>query len=163
MGLKWGESRAKRRDASADVPDAAASRAPGVRLMTHEISDLPKRQTMRLCLFDETDPIDGGTVVFAKATGGPTRSWEQALSFVVPQRVAGDAARRGQLANPQSAGCHVRATLFRWTSRMCSTAAITSPRQHAPLGLRTSHAHRPAAMCVRTRLTASDSPVRSIS
>jgi hypothetical protein len=43
------------------------------------------------------------------------------------------------------------------------TAAIISLKQHVPRGLRTSHAHRPAVMCVRIRSIAKDRPVRSSS
>ncbi len=43
------------------------------------------------------------------------------------------------------------------------TACAPSPRQHVPLGLRTSHAHRPASMWARRRSTAFDSPVSSTS
>jgi hypothetical protein len=42
-------------------------------------------------------------------------------------------------------------------------AAMTSPRQHAPRGLRMSQAQRPAAMCARMRSTADDWPRVSIS
>jgi hypothetical protein len=73
-------------------------------VVTHEIPDLAKRQAMRLCLFDEADPVDGSrAIVLAKTAHGPARSRQQALSFVVPQRVASNAARGGQFADSKPA------------------------------------------------------------
>lgn len=83
------------------ITNVATARAAGVRLVTHEVADLAQRQAMRLGLFDEPHPIDRRPIVFAKAAGRSTRAWEQALSFVVAQRIARQAACRRQLADAE--------------------------------------------------------------
>src|SRR5262245_25798469 len=128
--------------------------------MTGEIANLAERQAMRLRLLDEPDAIDGGAVVLAKPARRATRSRKEPLALVVAKGIAGQTAGSGEFAYAQRSSGH-DSDAFAELRR--STAAMTSPRQQAPRGFRISHAQRPAAMCVRTRWTASDWPRCSIS
>lgn len=46
--------------------DMTTARAPRVRLMIHEMTNVTERQAMRLCLFDEPDAIDSAAAVLTK-------------------------------------------------------------------------------------------------
>ena len=140
----------------------ATSCATSVGLMAHEVADFAERQAVGLCLLDKADAVDRPAVVFAKPAARSSRAWQEALTLVVPQRVACQTARRRQFANSHRSFRSEHAAPVT-TIRIRSTAAVRSPRQHAPFGLRISQAHRAAAMWARTRATAWDAPVRPIS
>jgi hypothetical protein len=78
-------------------------------------------------------------------TTGPTQQAEAARATPIPAIAAFIRQHRWWLRKPP---------------RM--TAAITSPKQHAPRGLRPSHAHRSASIW-RIRSTAVDAPANSTS
>src|SRR5204862_2987053 len=134
--------------------------ASGVGLVADQIADLAEGQPVTLCLLYEADSIDGAAVVFAKSASRATRLWKQPLSFVIAEGIARQTAGLGKLPDTQRSSIHERDTRD-GCSR--SAAARRSPRQQAPRGFRISQAHRLAAMCARTRCTAADCPVRSIS
>src|SRR5262249_1453165 len=143
-----------------EITNVAASRSPGVGLMTDQVANLSERQAVGLRLLDEADAIDGGAVVLAKPARRATRSRNDPLAPVVPKGIAGQTAGSGEFTNAQ---CSSRHDWDAFAELRRSTAAMTSPRQQAPRGFRISHAQRPAAMCKRTRWTASDWPRCSIS
>ena len=87
-----------------EVPDLdAAVRAAG-NVGAHQDRDLGQRHAEPLRLPDEPDPLRGGRRIETEAARRPVGTREQPEAFVVAQRVARQAGRGRQRADPQGAG-----------------------------------------------------------